>query len=141
MDQYFDRMKILAENQDFPIRIRFMLKDVIELRRDGWVPRKATSTEGPMPINQIRNDEKLRSFVANNSMNRPNPNAGLDGLFRNTLKTRGGLDDMLGVPNFNPSPGFLPPPDNYNKGLVIFFFFFLGWQCVCKQIKFLISEI
>lgn len=53
MDQYFDRMKILAENQDFPIRIRFMLKDVIELRRDGWVPRKATSTEGPMPINQV----------------------------------------------------------------------------------------
>lgn len=53
MDQYFNRMKLLAENQEFPIRIRFMLKDVIELRRDGWVPRKATNAEGPMPINQV----------------------------------------------------------------------------------------
>ena len=53
MNQYFDRMKTLAENREFPKRIRFMLKDVIELRRDGWVPRKASSMEGPMPINQV----------------------------------------------------------------------------------------
>lgn len=53
MDQYFVRMKILAENQEFPKRIRFMLKDVIELRKGGWVPRKATSIEGPMTINQV----------------------------------------------------------------------------------------
>ncbi|KAL7302999.1 hypothetical protein TKK_0004224 [Trichogramma kaykai] len=56
MEQYFKRMKSLAKSQELPLRIRFMLLDVIELRRDGWVPRKATSTEGPMPINQIRND-------------------------------------------------------------------------------------
>ncbi|XP_053594268.1 eukaryotic translation initiation factor 4 gamma 2 isoform X1 [Microplitis demolitor] len=60
MEQYFKRMMSLAENSDLPLRIRFMLRDVIELRRDGWVPRKATSTEGPMPINQIRsNDDDL----------------------------------------------------------------------------------
>lgn len=56
MDQYFKRMSSLAKSSELPLRIRFMLRDVIELRRDGWVPRKATSTEGPMPINQIRND-------------------------------------------------------------------------------------
>lgn len=54
MDQYFDRMKQLAEVPEFQLRIRFMFKDVIELRRDGWVPRKANCTEGPMPINQVR---------------------------------------------------------------------------------------
>lgn len=53
MEQYFDRMSRLAESCELPLRIRFMLRDVIELRRDGWVPRKATSTEGPMPINQV----------------------------------------------------------------------------------------
>lgn len=34
MRQYFERMKVLAENMDLPPRIRFMLKDVIELRED-----------------------------------------------------------------------------------------------------------
>jgi translation initiation factor 4G len=53
MNQYFERMSTLAENQELPLRIRFMLRDVIELRRDKWVPRKATNTEGPMPIHQV----------------------------------------------------------------------------------------
>lgn len=46
MNQYFERMGILAENQDLQPRIRFMLKDIIDLRQDGWVPRKATIVEG-----------------------------------------------------------------------------------------------
>jgi translation initiation factor 4G len=53
MNQYFERMSMLAENQELPLRIRFMLRDVIELRQDKWVPRKATNTEGPMPIHQV----------------------------------------------------------------------------------------
>ncbi|XP_011500682.1 PREDICTED: eukaryotic translation initiation factor 4 gamma 2 isoform X2 [Ceratosolen solmsi marchali] len=56
MEQYFSRMSRMAKREDLPQRIRFMLRDVIELRLNGWMPRKATSTEGPMPINQIRND-------------------------------------------------------------------------------------
>ncbi|XP_031783200.1 eukaryotic translation initiation factor 4 gamma 2 isoform X2 [Nasonia vitripennis] len=61
MEQYFNRMNSLAKSPELPLRIRFMLRDVIELRRDRWVPRKATSTEGPMPINQIRNDNDEHS--------------------------------------------------------------------------------
>lgn len=56
MEQYFNRMNSLAKSGELPLRIRFMLRDVIELRKDGWVPRKATSAEGPMPINQLRTD-------------------------------------------------------------------------------------
>lgn len=61
MNQYFERMGTLAENQDLQPRIRFMLKDVIDLRQNGWVPRKATVVEGPMPIHQIRpvEDDRL----------------------------------------------------------------------------------
>lgn len=54
MNQYFERMTQLADNGELPARIRFMLKDVIELRQYDWLPRKATIIEGPMPINQIR---------------------------------------------------------------------------------------
>ncbi|KAK4887367.1 hypothetical protein RN001_003638 [Aquatica leii] len=61
MDQYFERMSILADNFDLPPRIRFMLKDAIELRSNKWKPRKAAIIEGPMPIHQIRAFDEDRS--------------------------------------------------------------------------------
>lgn len=61
MDQYFDRMRSLAENMDLQPRIRFMLKDVIDLRSDNWMPRKATVVEGPVPMAQIRPAEGDRT--------------------------------------------------------------------------------
>lgn len=63
MEQYFNRMQILAKNQDLPSRIRFMLQDVIELRKDRWVPRKATNTEGPMPITQVSQIDRQSYFM------------------------------------------------------------------------------
>lgn len=53
MNQYFERMEKLANKTDYPQRIRFMLQDVIELRKNRWIPRKAISAEGPMPIAQV----------------------------------------------------------------------------------------
>lgn len=61
MDQYFTRMEAVAQNPELAPRIRFMLRDVIELRADDWVPRKASSTEGPRPIHQV----KKKSFKKN----------------------------------------------------------------------------
>ena len=34
-----------------------MLRDIIELRENIWIPRKVTATEGPVPIRQIRTDD------------------------------------------------------------------------------------
>nr|CAD7199614.1 unnamed protein product [Timema douglasi] len=112
MDQYFERMSVLEDNEELPLRIRFMLRDVIELRRDNWVPRKATSTEGPMPIHQLREEEPRggrggyhshmggggghgRIPVSMQSNELP---------FMASLKMRSGLEDMLGsLPMGNPS--------------------------------------
>nr|CAH7767908.1 unnamed protein product [Callosobruchus chinensis] len=117
MNQYFDRMKSLADNQELQPRIRFMLKDVIDLRSDGWVPRKAAVVEGPVPIAQLRpsQDELLMMSGQGNgsyrNMSRGGRNqgggsgdrdgrdrddrGGVNDLFRHPMKTRGGLDDML----------------------------------------------
>lgn len=98
MNQYFERMKMLAENQDLQPRIRFMLKDVIDLRQDGWVPRKATVVEGPMPINQIRPVDDERPGYRKDRAHHDRENersSNLSELFRHPMKTRGGLDDML----------------------------------------------
>ncbi|XP_031781853.1 uncharacterized protein LOC116416731 [Nasonia vitripennis] len=61
MEQCFKRINSLAKSPKLLLRIRFMLRDVMELWRDRGVSRKATSTEGPMPINQIRNDNNEHS--------------------------------------------------------------------------------
>lgn len=54
MQQYFDRMSMFVGDRALPQRIRFMIQDVIDLRRDRWVPRKAVVGDGPLPINQVR---------------------------------------------------------------------------------------
>ncbi|XP_018336290.1 eukaryotic translation initiation factor 4 gamma 2 [Agrilus planipennis] len=104
MNQYFGRMANLAENPELQPRIRFMLKDVIELRRDNWVPRKANVVEGPVPINQIRPDEHERialNYRRDNNRNNHHDRdsdrfASVSELFRHPIKTRSsGIDDML----------------------------------------------
>ncbi|KAK0088425.1 hypothetical protein PV325_012089 [Microctonus aethiopoides] len=107
MDQYFKRMSLLAECSDLPLRIRFMLRDVIELRRDGWVPRKATSTEGPMPINQIRNDNDDNSR-STGGYHRREDRIGNDFLRK---MGRSGIDmDIVGsIPLTSPSFGMASP--------------------------------
>lgn len=93
MNQYFERMKMLAENPDLQPRIRFMLKDVIDLRHDGWVPRKAMVVEGPMPINQIGPVNEARPINFRRDRDRDDNRS--NELFRHPLKTRNGFDEML----------------------------------------------
>ncbi|KAL3266980.1 hypothetical protein HHI36_011128 [Cryptolaemus montrouzieri] len=105
MDQYFERMQLLVDNADLQPRIRFMLKDAIDLRADGWVPRIANVVEGPMPINDIRPSEDDRLGFRRNEKNNDRDLGGpqID-LFRHNLRTRGGLDDMLRSITLAPSP-------------------------------------
>ena len=118
MEQYFKRMNQLAERSDLPLRIRFMLRDVIELRRDGWIPRKATSTEGPMPINQIRNDNDESS--RGGSYHRREDRLGNEFLRR---MGRSALDmDMVGsIPLTSPSFGMTSPfsPNGFSSSPAI----------------------
>lgn len=118
MDQYFERMQKLVENADLQPRIRFMLKDIIDLRNDGWVPRKATVVEGPVPINEIRPvEEDNLPFRRPSALDRSNDmdrNNHAGELFRHPLKTRTGIDDMMrgfslsAAPTANLVPAFGP---------------------------------
>lgn len=74
MNQYFEKMESYAKSPKFPPRIRFMMRDVIELRNDNWVPRKVTNVEGPMPMNQLQPDDDniMRSPFVNRNRNQQN---------------------------------------------------------------------
>jgi len=56
MDQYFDRIRAIINNPEIPTRIKFLLQDIIEMRRNRWVPRKLATPDGPRTIQQVRED-------------------------------------------------------------------------------------
>ncbi|XP_033117991.1 eukaryotic translation initiation factor 4 gamma 2-like [Anneissia japonica] len=68
MDQYFERMLKLSENQELPARIRFMLQDCLELRSSDWVPRRAMRDQGPKLIEQVRQEAARVSLRPNQSL-------------------------------------------------------------------------
>lgn len=59
IDQYFDIMEYKSNSSKYPARIRFLLRDVIELRKEMWKPRKILRVEGPMPIQELSTDEDI----------------------------------------------------------------------------------
>ncbi|KAF8702870.1 hypothetical protein HU200_032705 [Digitaria exilis] len=54
MDFYFDLIQKLSENCKLSSRIRFMLEDVIDLRKNKW--RQRRKVEGPKKIDEVRRD-------------------------------------------------------------------------------------
>merc|ERR1719450_855367 len=54
MDQYFDQMKKIIEKRKISSRIKFALKDVIDLRSSDWVPRRDDGN--PKTIDQIHRE-------------------------------------------------------------------------------------
>ncbi|XP_026994560.1 eukaryotic translation initiation factor 4 gamma 1 isoform X3 [Tachysurus fulvidraco] len=57
MDQYFTQMGKIIKERKTSSRIRFMLQDVIDLRRNNWVPRRGD--QGPKTIEQIHKDAEM----------------------------------------------------------------------------------
>ncbi|KAJ2467741.1 hypothetical protein EV174_006371, partial [Coemansia sp. RSA 2320] len=63
MDVYFARIGIMSVNKHLTSRIRFMLKDVMELRNNGWVARMVEA--GPKTIAEIHEDiERTKTEAA-----------------------------------------------------------------------------
>jgi len=54
MDVYFERLKISSNNTNLSSRVRFMLKDVIDLRRNRWQVRR--KVDGPKKIEAVHKD-------------------------------------------------------------------------------------
>ncbi|TXG62469.1 hypothetical protein EZV62_009463 [Acer yangbiense] len=54
MDAYFDRMAKFSNNMKLSSRVRFMLKDSIELRKNKWQQRR--KVEGPKKIDEVHRD-------------------------------------------------------------------------------------
>ncbi|KEH17864.1 uncharacterized protein [Medicago truncatula] len=54
MGVYFEKLKILSNNMNLSSMVRFMLKDVIDLRRNRWQVRR--KVDGPKKIEEVHRD-------------------------------------------------------------------------------------
>ncbi|XP_028329771.1 eukaryotic translation initiation factor 4 gamma 1-like [Gouania willdenowi] len=57
MDEYFNQMNKIIKEKMTSSRIRFMLQDVLDLRKNIWVPRRGD--QGPKTIDQIHKEAEL----------------------------------------------------------------------------------
>lgn len=115
MNQYFETLERRSKSTDYPPRIRFMLKDVIELRDNNWIPRKVVNTEGPVPIKQIRSDDEplIRTPFTNRNRDMRNNRDDRDSdnwMNRLTINLQpGGLTDMFSGLNVTGASPIISP--------------------------------
>ena len=57
MNQYFERIDMYSKRSELPSRIRFMLRDVIDLRNNNWRPRPFQREDNvPQPLSRLREE-------------------------------------------------------------------------------------
>lgn len=100
MDAYFERITQTLNLPDFPSRLRFMLLDIVDLRKAGWVTKD--SDKGPKTIQQIH--EEAEAAAAQAEMQRLASNAAGRGGGRMPM----GRGDARSFSN-------IPPPDNSGR--------------------------
>lgn len=64
-DQYFERIEYYSKCPELPARIKFMLKDVMELRVNNWMPRRIQREIAPKTITQIREEAAKEGIIPN----------------------------------------------------------------------------
>jgi len=55
--QYMDRIeRMLDPEVGLPVRLKFLLKGIIDLRKNNWIERKAQVTDGPQTLSEIHKE-------------------------------------------------------------------------------------
>ncbi|KAJ0112770.1 hypothetical protein Patl1_00050 [Pistacia atlantica] len=93
MEAYFERMAKLSNNMKLSSRVRFMLKDAIELRNNKWQQRR--KVEGPKKIEEVHRDAAQERQAQTSRLTR--------GSSMNSSSRRAPMD-------FGPRSAMLSPP-------------------------------
>jgi len=121
MNQYFERIDLLSRKSDLPSRIRFMLRDVIDLRNNNWRPRPFQREDNvPQPLSKLReqagydpgSSSTLDKFGNNRNLIGISDLSRLHGNKLNML-----LDDepsFTTITDFHWGPAFLPHDQSFD---------------------------
>lgn len=78
MNQYFERIDMFSKKPELPSRIRFMLRDVIDLRNNNWRPRPFQREDTvPQPLSKLREEAGFDLNTANTSIDKLGNNKNL----------------------------------------------------------------
>ncbi|KAL3624536.1 hypothetical protein CASFOL_031204 [Castilleja foliolosa] len=115
MDAYFDIMTQLSNNMRLSSRVRFMLKDSIDLRRNKWQQRR--KVEGPKKIEEVHRDAAQERHAQSSRLARV-PSMG--GSARRgppmEFAPRGGGPSMMSSPGPHMGGGFRGGPSQARVG-------------------------
>lgn len=109
---YFQRMKEIESTPGLPSRLRFMLMDVADLRKSGWVDKK--KDKGPKTIAEIHEEakqakEKAAAAASNHKGRFPKPNG-------NNNSNRLSRDELDRLKTFKPSSNSFGPSSMSRDG-------------------------
>jgi translation initiation factor 4G len=104
MDIYFERIKAIMEMPDLPSRLKFMLLDIIDLRKNNWVSKD--DDKGPKTIAEIRAEAERKQQADEAARLAQQANRGRGG---------GGMPMGRGDARSFSGYGGVPPPDNSNR--------------------------
>jgi len=101
MNAYFDRINTMIQTEGLPSRLRFMLMDIVDLRKKNWQDKKAQN-KGPATIDQVRADaaaaqREAEAKAALDQANRRGGGGGRPGI---------GRGDARNFSNNGPPPDF-----------------------------------
>ena len=104
MDVYFQRIKLTMDLPDLPSRLRYMLMDIVDLRKHHWMSKD--DNKGPKTITEIRVEEQEKARQAE-----------LQRLASHSGRGRGGGGMPMGRGDARSFSGYnqMPPPDNSNR--------------------------
>ncbi|XP_061684261.1 eukaryotic translation initiation factor 4 gamma 1-like isoform X4 [Syngnathoides biaculeatus] len=110
MDHYFNQMEKVIKEKKTNSRIRFMLRDVVDLRRNNWVPRR--SDQGPKTIDQIHKEAELEEH--REQMKVQHALISKKDSFSGSGTRMGGAGSGTRGGPHNPSRGVSPQDDGWN---------------------------
>lgn len=115
MDVYFDTMFRLSNNMKLSSRVRFMLKDAIDLRKNKWQQRR--KVEGPKKIDEVHRDAAQERHAQSSRMARGSS-------FNSSTRSRQPMEfgprgsNVLPSPNAQMGGGFRGLPQQQPRGYV-----------------------
>ncbi|KUJ19938.1 uncharacterized protein LY89DRAFT_466855 [Mollisia scopiformis] len=107
MDVYFQRIQTMIDTPELPSRLRFMLMDIIDLRRKHWVSKE--TNKGPKTLEEVRAEAEAQAAQKAAENARGSQRGGGGG-----GRMQMGRGDSR---NFSNQYGNQPPPD-YQKNTV-----------------------
>ena len=93
MEVYFRRIEMLSSSDKLDMRHRFMLKDLLDLRRSGW--RERRKSEGPKKISDIHKDASKDARMKRTDSTMSRGKSGPGGGGRGGRDGRDGRDDGM----------------------------------------------